>query len=229
MPLSAFQMIVICVCTDVLPALSLMLEKPERDLLSRPPRSKNDHLVNWKLMFQAYFFIGLMQTVFSHLSFILYLQWYGKFKLSEILLVFDKWTDGYKGYTGDQLNEFLYTGQTITFSSLVLMQIFGNIFCTRTNVRSFFDSAPFIKQSRNIWLFVAQGFALSLLMLIIFLPCVNDLFNTRQIPLEFFFIPLFYCIILLFCDEFRKLFVRNKILFKFILIINSLLNLKYLC
>jgi sodium/potassium-transporting ATPase subunit alpha len=209
--LSAFQMIVICVITDVCPALSLMLEKPEKDLLQKPPRSKKDHLVNWQLMFQAYLFIGLMQTVFSHLSFILYLQWYGKFRLDEIFLVFDQWTAGYKGYTADQLNEFLYTGQTITFSSLVLMQIFGNIFCTRTSVKSFFDSPPFIKHSRNIWLFVAQGVALTLLLLIIFLPYVNNLFNTRPIPLEFFFIPLLYCLILLFCDEFRKLFVRNKI------------------
>ena len=210
--LSTFQMIVICVLTDVSPALSLMLEKPEKDLLTRPPRSKNVHLVNWKLMFQAYLFIGLMQTVFSHLSFVLYLQWYGKFHLNEIFLVFENWTDGYKGYTSNQLNELLFTGQTVTFSSLVLMQIFGNIFCTRTNFRSFFDRPPFIKKSRNIWLFVAQAVALTLLLLIIFLPFVNNFFNTRPIPIEFFFIPLFYCVILFLTDEFRKLLVRNKIL-----------------
>ena len=91
--LSAFQMIVICVLTDVCPALSLMLEKPEKDLLQRPPRSKNDHLVNWQLIFQAFCFIGLLQAFFSHFAFVLNLKWYGDFKISEILLVFDKWAE----------------------------------------------------------------------------------------------------------------------------------------
>ena len=212
LPLSAFQMIVLCVLTDVCPALSLMLEKPEKDLLTRPPRSKNDHLVNWKLLFQAFFFIGLMQAFFSHLSFFLYLHWYGKFKPEEIIFVFDKWTEGYKGYTSAQLSEFLYTGQTITFTSLVIMQIFGNIFCTRTNFRSFFERPPFIKVSLNLWILLAQIISVILLMLVIFLPFVNSLFNTRAIPVEFFFIPLVFCVILFICDELRKLCVRNKIL-----------------
>ena len=110
LPLSTFQMICICVLTDVCPALSLMLEKPEKNLLKRPPRKESNHLVDWKLMFQAYLFIGLLQTVFSHCLFFWYLQWYGHFEPSAILLAFDKWTEGYHGYTLKQLNEFVNTG-----------------------------------------------------------------------------------------------------------------------
>jgi sodium/potassium-transporting ATPase subunit alpha len=212
LPLSAFQMIVICVLTDVSPALSLMLEKPEKDLLRIPPRSKNDHLVNWQLIFQAFCFIGILQAFLSHFAFVLYLKWYGDFKLSEILLVFDKWTEGYKGYTKAQLNEFLFTGQTITFTTLVIMQIFGNIFCTRTNFRSFFERPPFIKISYNPWIFLSQIVSLFILMGIIFIPFVNTFFNTRPIPFEFFLIPILFCGVIFIFDEFRKLFVRNKIL-----------------
>ena len=212
LPLSAFQMIVICVLTDVSPALSLMLEKPEKDLLERPPRSKKDHLVNWQLILQAFFFIGLLQAFFSHLSFFLYLHWYGNFKLNEILLVFNKWNGGYKGYTQDQLNEFLYTGQTVTFTTLVLMQLFGNIFCTRTNYRSFFERPPFIKISANPWIYLSQIVSMIILMAIIFLPVVNSFFNTRPVPVEFFLIPILFCGVIFIFDEFRKLFVRNKIL-----------------
>ena len=213
LPLSPFQMIAICVLTDICPALSIMLEKPEKNLLERPPRSKNDHLVDWKLLFQAFLFIGLMEAIFSHAIFFWYLHWYGNFHPSDILLAFDNWKDGYKGYTIAQLNEFIYTGQTICFTSLVIMQSFGNVFATRTNYRSFFQRLPFMKKSRNLWIFVAQLIAVILLILIIFLPFINTLFNTRHIPIQFFFIPLAFALFILLIDELRKLLVRKKILF----------------
>ena len=205
-------MIAICVLTDICPALSLMLEKPEKNLLNRPPRSKNDHLVDWKLMFQAFLFIGLIEAIFSHAIFFWYLQWYGNFHPNDILLVFDKWQEGYKGYSMEKLNEFEYTGQTIAFTSLVIMQSFGNVFSTRTNFRSFFQRLPFLKKSRNIWLFYALIVTLILLILIIYLPFINSIFNTRQIPAQFFFIPLIFAGFIFFSDELRKLFVRRNFL-----------------
>jgi len=51
--LSSFQMLVISLFTDIAPALSLIMEPPEKDLLKQPPRSKNDHLVNWKFLLQV--------------------------------------------------------------------------------------------------------------------------------------------------------------------------------
>ncbi len=64
--LSNFQMIIICVFTDVSPALSMVNEKPEADLLLRRPRDrKTDRLINWKLLLHAYFFLGLIETVTS--------------------------------------------------------------------------------------------------------------------------------------------------------------------
>jgi len=204
-------MIAICVLTDICPALSLMLEKPEKKLLTQPPRSKNNHLVDWKLMFQAFLFIGLIETILSHVIFIWYLQWHGKFQLSDILFVFDKWEAGYKGHTLEQLNELVFTGQTICFTSLVIMQSFGNLFSTRTNFRSFFQRLPFVKIYRNLWLFGGAFVSVILLILIIFLPFINSLFNTRPIPSQFFFIPLAFAAIIFSIDELRKLLVRKNI------------------
>ena len=36
--------------------LAIMMEKPESDLLKRPPRNKKDHLVDKTLLLQAYLF-----------------------------------------------------------------------------------------------------------------------------------------------------------------------------
>jgi sodium/potassium-transporting ATPase subunit alpha len=62
--LSNLQMIIICVVTDVLPAISLCFEKPESGLLTRPPRDvKRDKLVDLKLLLHAYGFLGLLESL----------------------------------------------------------------------------------------------------------------------------------------------------------------------
>jgi len=62
--LSSIQMIIICVVTDVLPALSLVHEKPEADLLLRKPRDrKKDRLADRKLLCHAYFFLGILESL----------------------------------------------------------------------------------------------------------------------------------------------------------------------
>ena len=67
-PLSAFQMICICVLTDMAPSLAMMLEKSEGDLLQRPPRKiGRDRLVDLKLLLFSYFFLGVFESFFSKL------------------------------------------------------------------------------------------------------------------------------------------------------------------
>lgn len=64
--LSNVQMILICAVTDVLPALSLVFEKPEADLLTRKPRNRRkEHLVDVRLMVHAYFFLGILEALTS--------------------------------------------------------------------------------------------------------------------------------------------------------------------
>jgi sodium/potassium-transporting ATPase subunit alpha len=193
------------------PALSLMLEKPETELLKRPPRDKNKHLVDWKLILQAYAFLGLFEGFFSHVMYFYYLNAYGGFTLSDLFFVYSNWGDGYKNYTQTQLNDYNYTGQTVIFVALVFMQIFGNIYVTRTNLKSLFQSPPFAKRSRNLWIFAAEIVSMSFTLIIVFLPPVNQLFNTRTIPAQFFFIPLAIALFMITLDELRKLGVRKKI------------------
>lgn len=64
--LSSFLMIMICCLTDCAAATVLAYEKPEADVLLRRPRDvKKDKLVDWKLLFHAYIFLGLQETVCS--------------------------------------------------------------------------------------------------------------------------------------------------------------------
>jgi sodium/potassium-transporting ATPase subunit alpha len=62
----------ICVATDVLPALSLVYEMPEADLLLRRPRNrKTDRLADVRLLGHAYLFIGIMETLTSMTAYII--------------------------------------------------------------------------------------------------------------------------------------------------------------
>jgi sodium/potassium-transporting ATPase subunit alpha len=52
--------------TDCVAAITLAYEKPEADALLRPPRNiKKDRLVDTKLIFHAYFVVGMIQCIMS--------------------------------------------------------------------------------------------------------------------------------------------------------------------
>src|SRR4051794_3361766 len=63
MPLSTLLMIVICVGTDIAPAISLAYENGELDIMERMPRNaKRDHLVTGKLIAFTYMQFGIIET-----------------------------------------------------------------------------------------------------------------------------------------------------------------------
>ena len=61
--------------TDCAAATVLAYEKPEADVLLRPPRvPKKDRLVDWRLILQSYGIIGVIETVCSFTMSYWYLQ-----------------------------------------------------------------------------------------------------------------------------------------------------------
>ena len=212
MPLSAFQMICICVITDLGPSLAMMLEKSEGDLLKKPPRVLGkDRLVDKKLLLFAYFFLGVFESFFSNFMFFLYMYMHGNFTPSQVFLAYDKWTDGYLGRDQATLDRLVNTGQTVTFATLVMIQTFGNVFITRTRKLSLLQSLPFLKAHRNLWLFLAQASSVILMIIIIYVPFINNVFKTAPIPVEFYFIPLAFCVVFVALDEIRKLLLRKNV------------------
>ncbi|CAG8539850.1 6392_t:CDS:2, partial [Funneliformis caledonium] len=90
--------------TDIFPSLSLTHEKPELDLISRKPRKvTRDHLVDAKLLLQAYGFIGMTEMFFAHWMFFTYLSFYGGISFRDTHLTTGEM--GFMGKTMDELNE----------------------------------------------------------------------------------------------------------------------------
>lgn len=59
-------MIIVCCLTNCAAAAVSAYEKPEANRLLRKPRVvKKDKLADWKLLFHAYLFLGMQETVAS--------------------------------------------------------------------------------------------------------------------------------------------------------------------
>jgi len=203
--LSSIQMIIICVVTDVLPALSLVYEKPEADLLLRKPRDrKKDRLADPKLLFHAYFFLGVIESLTAMAG-----AFYFGFQKNGI--PFSALWLKYGGYDLDPalVAEMTNRAQSIYFFNLVLMQWF-NLLATRTRRLSIFQQNPIAgKETRNVYLFPAMIVALSLACFFSYVPWFQHIFLTRGIRAEYFFLPLAYGVVLLFLDESRKWWNRK--------------------
>ncbi|KAJ6489874.1 hypothetical protein C8R45DRAFT_1062204 [Mycena sanguinolenta] len=203
--LSSIQMIIICVVTDVLPALSMVYEKPEADLLLRKPRNrKKDRLADVKLLGHAYLFIGILETLTSMTA-----AFYFGFQRNGV--PFSALWRKYGTSTVDPalLAELTNRAQSLYFFNLVIMQWF-NLLSTRTRRLSQFQQNPAgSSTTRNIYIFPAMLMALALACFFSYVPWFQKIFLTRGISVEFFFLPMTYGTVLLFLDETRKWWNRG--------------------
>jgi sodium/potassium-transporting ATPase subunit alpha len=77
-PLSAILKLVICIGTDMAPAISLAYEQGELDIMERMPRNaKRDHLVTKKLFGFSYMQVGAIETLCAMFTYFYILNDYG--------------------------------------------------------------------------------------------------------------------------------------------------------
>ncbi|THY98894.1 putative Na/K ATPase alpha 1 subunit [Aureobasidium pullulans] len=209
LPLSSFLMIIICVFTDLFLSLTLIMEKEEFDLLDLPPRNhKKDHLINFKIYAQSYLFIGVMETICAHSMFFLYYWRHAKIPVRELFFLFEGYSEGFHGYTQDELTHFNTVAQGVYFVTLVILQ-FGNLLSVRSKKLSILQADPFRAKRRNPWLLAGMAVSLSIAIFVTMVPGIQRIFGTATVPIEFWLIPLPLALGILVMDEMRKLVVRS--------------------
>ncbi|CCT69115.1 K, P-type ATPase (mediates high-affinity potassium or sodium uptake) [Fusarium fujikuroi IMI 58289] len=192
--------------TDCAAATMLSYEKPEADVLTRPPRNiKKDRLVNWQLILQAYGVNGVLQTVASFAMAFWYLQRQG-IPFSELWFSFGKLPAGIDpDYYLAKTNE----ASSIYFVNLVVMQWF-NLMATRTRRLSIFQHPPlFNPNTQNWYLFPAIVFSLAMAIFWLYIPPLQPVLGTTPVPVEHWFLPFAFGIFQLLLDEARKFGVRR--------------------
>lgn len=138
-------------------AITLAYEKPEADVLLRPPRNiKKDRLVDTKLIFHAYFLVGLLQCFLSFTMAFWQVERRG-IPFTAIWLKFGNYDSQ---YDPDYIAEVFNEASSIYFVTLVIMQLF-NLLATRTRRLSIFQQPPlFNKDTQNWLLFPGMVFAI---------------------------------------------------------------------
>ncbi|CAF4884149.1 unnamed protein product [Rotaria sp. Silwood1] len=207
--LSAFLATVFCMLNDVFMSLAMVTEKPERDIMSRPPSIREkDHLLNLKLLIHAYLFVGNFECFTAFFCFCYY--WIDKgVPFYSFMFTFEKFgTDPLTPYTTDELLLMTNTAQSVYYCSMCLFQFF-NFFATRTRYLSILQHNPVWGKGQNLYIFGAMLISIGIQLLLTQIGWFNRVFGTGPVPVKYVMPTLGFGMLWLIIDELRKLYVRK--------------------
>jgi len=210
-------MVYVSCATDIAPALSMVNESPESDLMKRPPRNPHsEHIVDGKLIpIQSYFFLGNLIALGCFINYFYYWSAYAGLGLSDVLFQWSNFgTTGkslaiYNIDKGVTLNNHINTAASVYFISIVYLNMFGNMLTTRTRHLSILQHNPVFGKTRNPYTFVAMIISTLLAVIILYIPPLQCVFSLSPVPAEFYFTAIAMGIVVILADEIRRLIVRR--------------------
>ncbi len=187
--LTVMQVLAIDLGTDLLPALALGAEPAEPGVMDRPPRRREDHLINRGLLLRSLCFLGLIQSAAAMLAF---------------YTIY--WSAGYAGQWLDLPGSgpLYQAATTMTLAAIVATQI-GNLFAQRTEETSILTVG--LGANRLIWIGIAVE--LALILAIVYVPLLQWVFGTAPLPAASWLVFLACTPVLLIADEARKFALRS--------------------
>jgi Ca2+-transporting ATPase len=189
------QILAVDLGTDMIPALALGAELPEKDIMKQLPRRKSRQLLDRPLLLRAYCFLGLIEALAGMTVFFLVWWSYG-YNLAGLQTV----TAAILAHSADATTMAIYQqATTATLATIVACQD-GNVFACRSERVSIFRLGFF--SNRLIWLGIAVEW--SLILSIIYLSPLENIFATAPLATWQWFILLIWPPLLIFAEEMRK-------------------------
>jgi sodium/potassium-transporting ATPase subunit alpha len=187
LPLTIIQILAVDLGTDMLPALGLGSAKPEQGNMSRPPRPRNERLLNWRLLLHAYAFLGMMEAVVAMAAYFFVLH-----------------SGGWQWGEGLASHDPLYLQATTACLSAIIVTQIVNVFLCKTPERSVFG-ADLLDNRIMLW-----GIALEIILIlgIDYTAWGNMVFGTRPIAPEVWLFILPFAVAMLLLEEVRKFVIR---------------------
>ena len=181
--LTVIQILSIDLGTDLLPAIGLGQEPPERDVMRQAPRRAEARLLSCSLMLTSYLFLGTLQAFWSLLLFFYVLRQGG-------------WRWGQELASGDPLYKAA-TGATL--ATVVLMQI-GNVIGRRSLRQSGLDAGLWNNK------LLLLGIAVEILFswAILYFPPLRQLLGTGPVGLQVWLLSWLGIPLLFGLDVLRK-------------------------
>ena len=190
LPLTIIQILAVDLGTDMLPALALGAEKPDRGVMNRPPRARGERLLSWGLLARAYLFLGVLEAAASMAVFFLFLDAAG-------------WHYGDLPGKSDPL---YLQATTACLAAIVVAQV-ANVFLCRHPVQS---SLSFGFAS-NPLILLGIATELGLILLIVYTPAGNWLFGTAPIGPEVWLLAGCFAALMWGVEEARKAWLRRSL------------------
>jgi magnesium-transporting ATPase (P-type) len=188
LPLTIIQILAVDLGTDMLPALALGAEQPNRAVMRRPPRPRTARLLDRGLLLRAYAWLGGMEAVAAMSAFF-------------VVLGAGGWAYGDRLAAVDPL---YLQATTACLSAIIVMQVV-NVFLCRDDCASAFSFGMF----GNPLILVGIAAEVSLILLIDYTPWGNRLFGTAPIVLDVWLYVIPFALGMVALEEGRKWVVRR--------------------
>ncbi len=189
LPLTVMQILTIDLGTDMLPALGLGTEKPEKGIMNQPPRNPKEPLLGKKLILKAFLWYGVLGSIASVISYF-----------------FVNIKNGWPAVPLAGGTDPIYIKATaIALAAIVFSQI-GAVFNCRTEKQSTFKVGLFSNRQVNLGII----FEIFLIVALVYLPPLQSIFHTAALDLSDWLLLLVWPPLVLLIEEARKALVRRK-------------------
>ncbi len=189
LPLTIIQILAVDLGTDMLPALALGAEKPDPDVMRRPPRARNERLLSWNLIARAYLFLGVLEATAAMAVFFFVLDAAG-------------WQ---YGETLAQTAPLYLQATTACLATIVMTQVM-NVFLCRHPLKSSLSFSLF----SNPLILLGIAAELGLLLFIVYTPAGNWLFGTAPVGMDVWLIAVVLAVLMGLLEEARKAWLRRS-------------------
>ncbi len=198
--LTVMQILAIDLGTDLFPALALGTEKPEPDIMKRPPRRRDQPLINRGLLLRAFFWLGVIEAALCYTGFFLVYAASGNAGLSGLpflaLLPIPQ-------VLNIPVQQVALLAVTVFHAGVVSSQV-GNVFACRTEKA----------RGRQLgWLsnrLILGGVAIELVIIfcLIYIPPLAQIFDHVPLPAYYWLFLGLFAPIVYSLDWIRKGLVR---------------------
>ncbi|MBN1147645.1 MAG: cation-transporting P-type ATPase [Anaerolineales bacterium] len=203
--LTVRQILAIDLITDMLPGLALGTEKPEPDILRRPPRRRNQPLIDRGLLLRAFAWLGPIEAILAFSGFFLVQAVFGEGITSPFL---GGWSMNLSAVLTPLRENQVYPAYLVAitiFHAGVVMGQVGNAFAVRSETHR----GRSLGWGSNRFLLVGVGVEIGLIILLIYFQPLANIFQHAPLPPIFWLWLLFYPFTLYGLEWFRKSILRK--------------------
>jgi sodium/potassium-transporting ATPase subunit alpha len=189
LPLTIIQILAVDLGTDMLPALALGAERPDPDVMNRPPRGRGERLLSPGLIARAYLFLGVLEAAAAMVLYFFVLDATG-WKYGELL---------------GKADPLYLQATTACLAAIVVTQV-ANVFLCRHPLKSSLSFGLLA----NPLILLGVAAELGLILLIVYTPAGNWLFGTAPLGSEVWLLAALFAASMWILEETRKLGLRRS-------------------